>query len=149
MSQLWAIMLPSGAWVLRYTDGPDQHPRDHGCAAECEGHAVWPIARTPLAEYGESLDASTGAIVFAFAAVAEDIARRIKAVAAARIEAISPIWQQINDQRSPSPAGAARFAAIDAVRAWSNEQEAAAALCGTAEALRALIEQIEATGNGE
>lgn len=39
--------------------------------------------------------------------------------AARRIEAISPVWRQMNDMREPSEAGAARFAAIDLVRAAS------------------------------
>ncbi|WP_333882866.1 hypothetical protein [Sphingobium yanoikuyae] len=46
---------------------------------------------------------------------------RIRREAARRIEAISPIWRQINDQRAPSPEGQIRFARIDAVRAASNQ----------------------------
>ena len=51
-------------------------------------------------------------------------ARQVKREAARRIEAIAPIWRQLNDQRAPSDAGAARFAAIDAVRAASDAIEA-------------------------
>lgn len=47
----------------------------------------------------------------------------VRREAATRIEAISPIWRQLNDQRDPSPAGAARFAAIDSVREASNAIE--------------------------
>lgn len=43
----------------------------------------------------------------------------IRAEARRRIEAISPIWRQMNDMRTPTPASEARFAAIDAVRAAS------------------------------
>lgn len=43
----------------------------------------------------------------------------VKREAGRRIEAISPLWRQLNDQREPSEAAAARFAAIDAVRAAS------------------------------
>lgn len=43
----------------------------------------------------------------------------IRAEARRRIEAISPIWRQMNDMRTPTPASAARFAAIDAIRAAS------------------------------
>lgn len=43
----------------------------------------------------------------------------IRSEARRRIEAISPIWRQMNDMRSPTPASAARFTAIDAVRAAS------------------------------
>lgn len=43
----------------------------------------------------------------------------IRREAARRIEAIAPAWRQLNDLRDPSPAAAARFAAIDAVRAAS------------------------------
>lgn len=47
----------------------------------------------------------------------------IKAEARRRIEAISPPWRQLNDSREPSPAGEARFAAIDALRAASDRIE--------------------------
>jgi hypothetical protein len=50
--------------------------------------------------------------------------RRVKREAARRIDAVSPIWRQLNDQRAPSDASAARFTAIDAVRAASNAIEA-------------------------
>lgn len=52
----------------------------------------------------------------------------IRREAARRIEAIAPAWRQLNDLRDPTPAAAARFAAIDAVRAASNliEQDMAA-----------------------
>ncbi|RSU46245.1 hypothetical protein [Sphingobium yanoikuyae] len=53
--------------------------------------------------------------------------RQVKREAARRIEAISPIWQQLNDMRLPTPsdsamgaAAYARFTAIDAVRAASD-----------------------------
>lgn len=52
------------------------------------------------------------------------LAARNKREAARRIEAISPLWRQINDQRDPSDAGAARFVAIDAIRAASDAIEA-------------------------
>lgn len=44
---------------------------------------------------------------------------QVKREAARRIRKISPIWQQLNDLRQPTPEAAARFAAIDAVRATS------------------------------
>lgn len=50
--------------------------------------------------------------------------RRVKREASRRIEAIAPIWRQLNDQRAPSPESAARFAAIDAIREASNLIEA-------------------------
>ncbi|MFY9350387.1 MAG: hypothetical protein WAO77_08570 [Sphingobium sp.] len=63
--------------------------------------------------------------------------RRVKREAARRIEAISPPWRQLNDLREPGDAGAARFAAIDAVRAASGAIEAAIATLG-ADALEPL-----------
>ncbi|CAM8673032.1 hypothetical protein [Sphingobium sp.] len=53
--------------------------------------------------------------------------RQVKREAARRIEAISPVWRQLNDQRAPSDDSAARFAAIDAVRAASDAIESAIA----------------------
>jgi hypothetical protein len=47
----------------------------------------------------------------------------IQREAAARIRAVSPEWQQLNDIREPSDAGAIRFARIDAIRAASNAIE--------------------------
>lgn len=51
--------------------------------------------------------------------------RMVKREAARRITAISPVWRQLNDQRAPSDEGAARFAAIDGVRAASDTIEQA------------------------
>lgn len=48
----------------------------------------------------------------------------IRSEAAARINAVSPLWQQLNDTRNPTDAGAIRFARIDAVRDASNRIEA-------------------------
>lgn len=50
--------------------------------------------------------------------------RAVKREASRRIDAIAPVWRQLNDQRVPSEDGAARFAAIDAVRAASGSIEA-------------------------
>lgn len=49
---------------------------------------------------------------------------RVKREAARRIEAIAPLWRQLNDQRAPTPESTARFTAIDAIRAASNLIEA-------------------------
>ena len=51
------------------------------------------------------------------------LVRQVKREAARRIDAVSPIWRQLNDSRAPSSEGAARFAAIDAIRAASNAIE--------------------------
>lgn len=50
--------------------------------------------------------------------------RGVRKQAACRITAIAPIWRQLNDQRDPSTAGQARFVAIDAIRAASDQIEA-------------------------
>lgn len=50
--------------------------------------------------------------------------RLIKKEAARRITMCAPIWQQLNDLRSPSDQATARFAAIDAIRAASDLIEA-------------------------
>ena len=52
--------------------------------------------------------------------------RAIKAEAERQILAIAPLWKQLNDIREPSPEGNARLAAIDAIRAQSNADEAKA-----------------------
>lgn len=54
-----------------------------------------------------------------------DLIRRVRREARRRIEAVSPLWRQLNDLREPSPAGDARFASIDAIRAASAEIEVA------------------------
>lgn len=56
-------------------------------------------------------------------AVRAQLRRAIQREAAARIRAVSPEWQQLNDMRAPSEAGAVRFARIDAIRAASNAIE--------------------------
>lgn len=50
----------------------------------------------------------------------EAFAQAVRAEAARRIEQVSPVWRQINDQRLPTPAGDRRFAQIDAIREASN-----------------------------
>lgn len=50
--------------------------------------------------------------------------RQVKGEAARRIARISPSWRQLNDLRAPSPEGADRFAAIDAIRSASDAIEA-------------------------
>lgn len=66
----------------------------------------------------------------------------IKAEAATRIEAFAPQWRQSNDLRQPSPEGAARFARIDAIRAWSNQAETAIATAQSVAELESALEQI-------
>ena len=48
-----------------------------------------------------------------------ELAAAVRREATRRIAAIAPVWRQLNDLREPTPASAARFAAIDAVRAAS------------------------------
>jgi hypothetical protein len=65
------------------------------------------------------------------------LVRAVKRQAARRIDAVSPVWRQLNDQRAPSPAGDQRFAAIDAIRAASDAIEAEIA-AATGDALAAI-----------
>lgn len=48
----------------------------------------------------------------------------VKADAARQILEVAPLWKQLNDIREPTPEGDARLAAIDAIRAQSNTDEA-------------------------
>lgn len=82
----------------------------------------------------------TGQIVFPQGYAAEDLAplpadywaeqdleaavHAIKVDAERQILEIAPIWKQLNDIREPTPEGDARLAAIDAIRAQSNKDEA-------------------------
>lgn len=127
MSQLWALTRNDGRCSLIYTDGPAQHPTDCGNRAACQYCNVWPLAREPMPALGEVVDHATGAITFNLSAALPALLIAIKAEAARRIEAIAPLWRQTNDIRQPSADGTARFAAIDAVRVWSNQLEANAA----------------------
>lgn len=61
------------------------------------------------------------------AAVRSALTASIRREAEARILAVSPVWQQLNDMREPGEAGAIRFARIDAIRAASNAIEDLAA----------------------
>lgn len=72
-----------------------------------------------------------------------ELVRAIKSAAARRIDAISPAWRQLNDMREPTETGAARFAALDAVRAWSNELEQKALSAPTEDALNAVLRLVE------
>lgn len=53
-----------------------------------------------------------------------DAIERVKKDAEDEILKIAPLWKQINDIREPTVEGAARLAAINAIRAKSNEDEA-------------------------
>lgn len=143
MSQLWAVTNASGLCLFLYTDGPNQHPRDCGNMMACKGRSVWPLAREVQTSLGEVVDHATGTIQFNVSSVLPALLVAIKAEAARRIEAISPGWQQTNDLRLPSTAGAARFAAIDAVRAWSNQLEATAAAATNPADVTAIRSQME------
>ncbi|TAJ72979.1 MAG: hypothetical protein EPO45_19180 [Sphingobium sp.] len=68
--------------------------------------------------------------------------QQVKRIAARRIEAISPIWRQLNDLRSDSPAAAARFAAIDTIRTASSRIEAE-----LARATSAALDEIDLAGH--
>jgi hypothetical protein len=50
---------------------------------------------------------------------------QVKREAQRRIDLVSPQWRQLNDLRVPSEAGDRRFASIDAIRAASDQIEAA------------------------
>lgn len=80
-------------------------------------------------EQGASIESREGRpavrrLVVTIGARRARLQRQVKREAARRIETIAPLWRQLNDQRAPSPAGAARFAAIDAIRATSDAIEA-------------------------
>jgi len=57
------------------------------------------------------------------AARRQELARAVRTEARRRILSVSPDWRQLNDLREPSEEGAARFVAIDAIRAASNKIE--------------------------
>ncbi|MES2173292.1 MAG: hypothetical protein V4523_05025 [Pseudomonadota bacterium] len=61
-----------------------------------------------------------------------------KREAARRIEAIAPLWRQLNDSRKPGAQADQRFAAIDAIRAASDAIEAEIAAAANAKDLRAI-----------
>lgn len=58
-------------------------------------------------------------------ALRADLLLQIQREAKRRIDRVSPEWRQLNDLRQPSEAGAVRFAAIDAIRAASDQVAAA------------------------
>ena len=123
-AQLWALVTPDGSYALRFTDSVAHHPADYGHADECEGVEVWPLEREPRTALGEGVDPATGAFDFDIARVADCLIADIKAEAGRRIEAVAPLWRQINDLADPSaPGAAARAASIAAIRGWSNEAE--------------------------
>ncbi len=122
--QLWALVAPDGCYVLRFTDSIAHHPADYGHSDECEGAEVWPLEREPRAALGEGVDPATGAFDFDIARVVDILIADIKTEAGRRIEAIAPLWRQINDLTDPSAPGASdRTASIAAIRNWSNEAE--------------------------
>lgn len=150
MSQLWALVTEDGAFVLRVTPNYARKPRRSGCAGEIRrGVRVHRLAREPDAALGERVAWERGGIVFdqahappGRAPACEQQIGAIRAEAGRRIEAIAPIWRQLNDLRESSEAGAARFAAIDAVRAWSDALEARAVAAGSADECRAIAAEL-------
>lgn len=145
MSQLWAIVAPDGSFVLRFTASSAVHPAQSGHADECEGCAVWPLDRDPRLSLGEGVDPESGEFDFDLSRAEVVLIASIKAEAARRIEAIAPLWRQINDLAEPQAVGAAeRRAAIDEIRAWSNQAEAMLAEAMDADDLEAVLQSIAA-----
>ena len=102
-----------------YPAGDADCPAD-ACTITAARHAALLAAQ---AEGGEIVPDKNGKPIIKTVTVRQTraaIGNRIKANARVRIHAISPPWRQLNDLREPSPAGAARFAAIDALRAASD-----------------------------
>lgn len=145
MSQLWALVAPDGSYVLRFTNSADEHPSEHGHAEECEGMAVWPLEREPRMALGEGVDPETGAFDFHLVRVEAQLVAAIKAEAGRRIEAIAPLWRQINDLNDPSaPDATERATAIAEIRVWSNDAEALLADASDADELETILATIAA-----
>lgn len=124
MSQLWAVVAADGSYVLRYTSGPEISPLDDGHRAECRNRAVWPLTRAPDRASGEGVSYSTGEIDFALTRVVDVLVAELKVTAARKIEAIAPLWRQINDLHDAASAEVIdRRLRIDQVRLWSNAAE--------------------------
>ncbi len=143
MAQLWALVSKRHGFRQIWTEGPGHHPAEHGHRHDCRHHAVWPLEREPDINNGETVDYGTGEIVFAGRDIAPALIAEIKREAAARIEAVSPTWKQLNDTREPTAAGARRFAAIDDVRAWSNRIEQEVAAATTAKHIKSIRAQLK------
>lgn len=84
-------------------------------AGQAEGAEIAPCARTgrPQAQRRRLSVADRRAALL----------REIKREAARRIEAVAPLWRQLNDLREPGAAGSERFARIDMIRAASDAIE--------------------------
>lgn len=120
--QLWAI-IEDGNYRLIWTASAKDHPRRTGHADECRGRKVVALDREPNEALGEYVTAE-GEIGFDVSRIAAAVTGRIKEAAARRIEAVAPIWRQLNDLADPSnPDCQRRRQQIDAIRAWSNEAE--------------------------
>lgn len=125
-SQLWALVAPDGSYMLRWTARPQVNPRRAGCAAELRGRRAHRLSREPVLALGETIAWADGKITFDRAKVLPGLIATVKAEAARRIEAVAPLWRQINDLAEPDAAGAAeRRAFVKAVRAYSNQAETA------------------------
>lgn len=126
MSQLWAIVSASGAYVLRYTNGTDIPPNEAGHAKECRSRNIWPLEREPMDRSGEVVDFATGAIVYSSERAIEAIVPHIKAWTQAQILTAVPYWRQLNDLADPDADGASeRRKTVSDLRNLSNELEQA------------------------
>lgn len=138
--QVWAFFREDGGYTLHYTNGPDQHPSDHG--HECGCFDVVALQREPDHLRGEAA-LPDGTISFDPALIAHTVVSAIKAEAARRIEVFAPIWKQLNDLSDPThPDALARRAQIDAVRAWSNDVEARFLAATNVDELQAALDGI-------
>lgn len=147
MTQLWALISKRGELRQLYTQDIDHHPVDHGHRRECRSFNVWPLEREPDIIHGETVDYATGAFTFDVSSVLPALLSEIKSEAARRIEAIAPMWRQINDLHEPDTPGAVqRRKALNVVRAWSNKLEASAAAAASPAdvmAMRSLLNSTE------
>lgn len=137
MSQLWAITKENGEINYLYTAGPGQHPSECGNEEACAEGLVWPLDREPEPRWGETVEHESGEIIYRAETILPTILKEIKQEAFLRIEAVAPLWKQINDLHDPdSPGKEERSQSIQAVRDWSNQLEAEVVEASTVEELK-------------
>ena len=103
------------------------------CGYEAETHTAVPIA--PAGWRKREADIKRAELIAA-----------VKRVAAQKIDAVSPIWRQINDLRDgPTPEAELRREKVNAERKLSNEVEARLAKAKTMEQLVEIFDQYERT----
>lgn len=136
---IWALISDDGSVLIRHAPG---HPAEHGDAEACEGRIVIELPREPEMAAFETV-AANGSFILDIDRMLAEVIPQIKSKAGGEIEAVAPLWRQLNDLNEPETPGAIlRRESIAKIRAESNRAEARLKTLTTVEEVRDFLHEL-------